>query len=544
MTVKKSYDAIIIGGGHMGITLGAYLQRAGMETAVFERRHEEGSAIYTSECTAPGFLHNLHAQYMEFIDWMPFYHDFGLEKLGARTLYPVAQSGIAFSDGRPPIVLYSVEKPEHLERSRKSIAEYSKQDAETFVEIREKVKSLEGLMVERCYNPPMLPTPENPDPDFFAAEALLEVLGLPRHYAKASPRTVIDCLFETPELRTLLYRKCVEWAIPVEMQGMGLGGITSCFWLGENWRLMIGGTHTLAHAMVMAGVREGMDFYEGREVVKVLLKGRKAVGIQLKDGTEVEARRVVASNADLKATLLEMVGEENLSPLWAKRARDFRIGPSCVLASTGMALREAPKFKSARYNPDIDKTFYTLVGFDTPQEMLEYCRDAECGRIPRIPGAGIWVNSLWDPTYAPHGKHSLCGWFFFPKASTHTREEWQEIKATYNDLFLERFRKWAPNMTGSNVIEDYFYTPLDQQDEMRLMEGDFMNGAVSPDQGGPNRPFPEAAHYRTEIEGLYLCGPYMFPGGGASAATGYNAFKNIAEDFGLEKFWQTNERGY
>ena len=385
MTVKKSYDAIIIGGGHMGITLGAYLQRAGMETAVFERRHEEGSAIYTSECTAPGFLHNLHAQYMEFLDWMPFYHDFGLEKLGARTFYPMAQSGIAFSDGRPPIVLYSVEKPEYVELSRKSIAAYSKHDAETFVDIRKKVQSLEEMMVERLYNPPELPTPENPDPDFFAREALLEILGLPPHYGRASPRTVIDCLFETPELRALMYRKSVEWGIPVEMEGMGMAGITSCFWLGENWRLMAGGTHTLAHAMVMAAVREGMDFYESSEVVKILLEGKRAVGVRLKDGTEIQARKLVASNADLKATLLEMVGEKNLSPLWARRARDFRIGPSCVLACTGLALHEAPRFKSARHNPDIDKTFYTVVGFDTPEEMLDYWRST--------PGWGTTVLS-------------------------------------------------------------------------------------------------------------------------------------------------------
>ena len=130
---KKSYDAIIIGGGHMGLCLGAYLQRSGMETAIFERRHEEGSAIFTSECTAPGFLHNLHAQYMEFLDWMPFYYDFELEKLGANTLYPEVQSGIAFSDGRPPICVYNVEKEENFEKTRKSIAVYSKHDADTIV---------------------------------------------------------------------------------------------------------------------------------------------------------------------------------------------------------------------------------------------------------------------------------------------------------------------------------------------------------------------------------------------------------------------------
>ncbi|MBW2623601.1 MAG: NAD(P)/FAD-dependent oxidoreductase, partial [Deltaproteobacteria bacterium] len=420
--VKKSYDAIIIGGGHMGLTLGAYLQRAGMEVAIFERRHEEGSAIFTSECTAPGFLHNLHAQYMEFMDIMPFYQDFELEKLGARFLYPKAQAGIAFSDGRPPIVLYSVKKPEYLELTRKSIAVYSKQDADTFVELRQKALLGMGMFAQSIYNPPTLPTPEVLDPSSIGAFMTMTALGLPPHYAKGSARSLIDNLFETPELRALLYRMSVEWGTPLEMMDMGVGGLVSLFYESLNWRLMIGGTHVLAHAMVMAGINEGMDFYESCEVSRILLDGEKAVGILLKDGTEVEARKLVASNADLKATMLEMVGEENLSPLWVKRVKDYKIGPSCVLASTGMALHEAPDYKSARHNPDINKTFYTMVGFDTPEEVLEYCRDAETGRVPRIPGAGTWVNSLWDPTYAPQGKHSLCGWFFFPKASSHTRE--------------------------------------------------------------------------------------------------------------------------
>ena len=90
------------------------------------------------------------------------------------------------------------------------------------------------------------------------------------------------------------------------------------------------------------------------------------------------------------------------------------------------------------------------------------------------------------------------------------------MRATYNDRFIDRYSRWAPNMTRANVIADYFYTPLDQQDEMRLMEGDFFNGAVRPDQMGYMRPFPEASNYRTEIESLYLCGPCTHPGGGAS----------------------------
>lgn len=542
MPASKTYDAVIIGGGNMGLCLGAYLQRYGMDTAIFERRHEEGSAIFTSECTAPGFLHNLHAQYMEFLDWMPFYHDFELEKLGARSLYPKAQSGIAFSDGRPPIVMYSVEKPEHFELTRKSIAQYSKSDADTFVDMMQKAVAMSPMIAAGLYSPPAQPTPEMPDPSA-GAGAFLEMMGVPGHYAKGSSRSVIDAMFETPELRALLYRMSVEWGIPLEVMGLGAAAV-STFGIYLNWRLMIGGTHTLAHAMVLAGIREGMDFYESSEVTKILIDNGKAVGVKLKDGTEIAARQLVASNADLKATLLDMVGEENLSALWVKRAQDFKIGPSCVLASTGLALHEAPVYKSAQYDPAINKTFYTVVGFDTPEEVLEYCRDAETGRIPRIPGAGIWVNSLWDPTYAPAGKHSLCGWFFFPKASSQTPEQWEKIRQTYNDRFIRRFSDWAPNMSWDNVIDHYFYTPLDQENEMRLMEGDFGNGAMRPDQLGHNRPFPEASMYRTEIEGLYLCGPYMYPGPGASAACGYNAFKVIAQDYSLERFWESNPRGY
>lgn len=533
--MKKEYDAIIIGGGSMGLTLGAYLQRAGMETAIFERRWEEGSAIYTSECTAPGFLHNLHANFCEFMDWHPPYHDFKLEELGARTIYPEAQAAIGFSDGRPPIVLYSVENPENFKKTHKSIAQYSKHDADTYVGLRKKIMELQDVIAATYYNPPQDVTG--------GREAFFPMLGIPADLTTASCRAIVDYLYESPEFKTMMYRILQEFGPELEMEGLG-AMILGNFWISLNWRMMVGGTHTLAHALEMACVREGMDFYENCEVVKVLLDNGRASGIQLKDGTQIKARKLVASNADIKATMLDMVGEENLSETWVKRIKNYRVGYSNVLASTALALHEAPDYKSAKYNPDMNKAFYTIVGFDTPEEILQYVRDGVSGRMPEIAGAGTWVNSLWDQNYAPKGKHSLTGWFFAPKASALTIEEWDEVKATYNDKFIKRFKKWAPNMTRDNVIADYFYTPLDQALEMRMMEGDFQNGSYMPNQTGHNRPFPEASQYRTEIEGLYLCGPYMHPGGGVSSGAGYNCFKVVAHDFGLEKFWENHPRGF
>jgi phytoene dehydrogenase-like protein len=541
---QKEYDAIIIGGGSQGLCLAAYLGRAGMETAIFERKHEEGGAFCTRETTAPGFLHN-HAQCMEFLDWMPFYHDFGLEKLGARTVYPDAQFGIAFSDGRPPIVLYSVAKEENFAKSHKSISAYSRQDADTWVECRKKALALEPLFCQFFYNPPMLPSQNDPDPLHTLGMAMMAQMGLPPHLAYGSGRDIVDYLFETPEFRTLFYKGLEDWGTPLEMPGMGVIALISLFFIEQTSRIGVGGTHTLAHAMVMAAVREGVDFYENASVTHVIVKNGTAAGVRLMDGTEIMARKLVASNADIKQTLLGMVGEVNLSPLWVKRTKAFKYGRSCVLGSTHMALHEAPKYKSARHDPAINRTLVVVTGFDGPEEMVDHIREIETGKVPTIPGLFCCVNSLFDPTYAPPGKHALSAWIFFPKASDLSREKWAEVRATYNDRIIRHFTRWAPNMTRANVIADFFETPLDLEDDKGIPEGDFCLGAMRPDQIAHNRPFPEAAMYRAEIGNMYLCSSGQHPLGGISCGVGYNAYKVISEDFNLSyKPWETNQRGF
>ena len=56
--MTQKVDAIIIGGGHNGLTCAAYLARAGRKVLVLERRHVLGGATVSEEIH-PGFTYSV-----------------------------------------------------------------------------------------------------------------------------------------------------------------------------------------------------------------------------------------------------------------------------------------------------------------------------------------------------------------------------------------------------------------------------------------------------------------------------------------------------
>ena len=533
--MQTTYDAIVIGAGHNGLCLAAYLARAGLKTAVIERRHEEGGGANTEDPVAPGFRFNMHANYMEFFDIMPMVKDFDLENSGLRSMTPENQAGIAFSDGRPPIVLH---RKDLLDKTHASISRYSKADADMYVEIQKRTMDFGPLMGFGMYTPPMTGMEEG-------QAAMLDMLygdmGIKGSDAIKTPKVMIDELYESDEMRALMYRVSVEFGVGIDTGGFGGMILTGLPWMIGCWRIAKGGTHTLAKAMSQVCYAHGVDLIENTEVDKIIVEDNRAVGV-IARGKEFRATKCIATNADPKQTLIRQVGEEHLPAQWVKRAKNFRFGPSHVLATPMFCLYDAPDYKSAKWDPDINKTHYTVVGYDTAEECVRYIRDAYSGRLPE-PAAGTWVNSLWDPSQAPAGRHAATGWYFFPPASALTAAEWTEVRETFNDRMLNRWTEFAPNMTRDNVIADKLYTPDQMERKNYMWEGDFSNGEMALDQMGTNRPFPEASSYRLCVDGLYLCGPSAYPGGGMHAAAGYNAYKVIAEDLGLPSPIVA-ERGY
>jgi phytoene dehydrogenase-like protein len=77
-------------------------------------------------------------------------------------------------------------------------------------------------------------------------------------------------------------------------------------------------------------------------------------------------------------------------------------------------------------------------------------------------------------------------------------------------------------------------TPLDLERRFGITEGNIFHGDIRLDQLFFSRPLPGWAHYKTPIEGLYLCGAGTHPGGGVTGAPGYNAAHTILRDIKLQ----------
>jgi len=82
-----SYDAIVVGGGHHGLIIACYLQRAGMKTAIFELQPILGGSVTSAEGPMPGFTFNPSANWTRFYGH-PAYKDFNLREKGLEYIFP------------------------------------------------------------------------------------------------------------------------------------------------------------------------------------------------------------------------------------------------------------------------------------------------------------------------------------------------------------------------------------------------------------------------------------------------------------------------
>jgi phytoene dehydrogenase-like protein len=79
-SLERTYDGIIVGAGHHGLTLGTYLARARLDILLVERRLTYGGGLCTREVTLTGFYHNLHSINHFYISETPWFRDLNLDE--------------------------------------------------------------------------------------------------------------------------------------------------------------------------------------------------------------------------------------------------------------------------------------------------------------------------------------------------------------------------------------------------------------------------------------------------------------------------------
>lgn len=529
---NKKFDFIVIGGGHQGLAVGAYLAKAGMKTLILERRNEMGGGLSTEEVTLPGFYHNLHSNFHGMIPLMPQYSDLELEKVGVRYFHPEANLGMPLRDGR--CLVWYVDEIKTYE----SIERFSKKDADAYADFKSKVTAHTDEMLRYIYTPPTAESIRN------THKIVANLMG--GDVFKISAYDWVKSYFENPHVQALALFHMSIAGYDITQKGLAHPGI-GYLAFATNWQLCRGGSHFLAHAVGGVFIRHGGDLVENSPVKEIILDGKRAVGVKTADGQSYYADKAVVSAIDLHQTFLEFLPSSALDADFRKKVEGLVYGRGDSLFGIHLALKKPPVYTSAKYNPDINMTFNLNIGYETPEDVLEHFEETNRNELPKHPRLNVSVNTLFDATQAPKGFHTGLMWQFAPyEIGDQGAEHWEKVKDDFAQKCIAVWREYAPNMDADNILAVHPYTPLDIAQKMvNMRRGGFHTLSLTPEQFDDKRPVPELSDFRTPIEGLYLAGSAMHCHGGIVGSPSYNALQVLGQDFDFldkmpigNKFWE------
>lgn len=526
-THTADFDGVVIGAGQHGLILAGYLVRAGLRIAVFERRPEEGGAMSTWE-SAPGVFHNL-ATHFKMHDG-PVLRDLELERYGVRMSYPPLKTAAPGDGDREPLLHFTAE----ADRTAASIEHFSRRDAATY----RRMMPVWNDWYERFVLPEVYRAPE-------PAEVLdARIADQPGgedylRLKRSSLHELMLELFESDLVRALL----IWMSNTSTYRASGLSTMAAhafLSWLVRRTGIVRGGSRQFARGLTRLITEHGGHVFTGEHVEEVVVDAGRAVGVRLRTGETVGARRFVASAVDVKQTVLKLVDPAHLDPGLVQRIRDFRLDDSSLFG-VHLVLSEPIGYRAERRDPEVANALRYIVGMDGTDDLIA---ERDAAREGRLPDGRLVVMTgsptHHDPSLARDGAHTAYGWVMVPaRLRDGGVDGWDAIAEETADRAID---SWAPateNLSPRTILHRRLTTPLDlQRSFINMAEGSINMGLLSPDQFGVRRPAPELSGYATPIEGLYLCGSSSHPGGQLTGANGYNAARRIAEDLGIRPWWQ------
>ena len=514
----QHYDAVIIGGGHNGLTCAAYLARAGKTVVVLERRHVLGGATVTEEIF-PGFKFSV-ASYVVSLLRPEIIRELELARHGLQVL-PVDGTLTPLDDG----YLWRID--DHGMTVRE-IRRWSKKDAEAYEEyallMAEMARFVKPLLAEAA------PSLGGLDP-----RGLSGLAGFARRFAalpEAQQTTFIQLLtmssadfvsqwFETEPLRATLSASGIIGTF-LGPRSPGSAYVLLHHYMGEidgeyrAWALPVGGTGAISGAIAAAAREAGAELRIDAPVARIATRDGRATGVVLESGAEITAATVI-SNADVRITLRDLLEPGTLAAEDEAAVRRYQFRGSS--AKVNFALSGLPTFTCLPEGTT--DHFRGMVSISPSIDYLERAYDdAVDGRFSRAPYVDMGFPSMIDPSVAPPGKHVMA--CFVQYAPYELAEStWDEQREALGDTVQATIARYAPDLPDL-VLHRQVLTPLDIERTFGLSEGNIFQGELLLEQLFAGRP-GVGLGYRTPVPGLWLCGSSVHPGGAISGAPGRNA---------------------
>jgi len=530
LTPQARYDAIVIGGGHNGLTAAAYLARGGLKTLVLERRDIVGGCCVTEEI-APGCRVS-STSYVASMLRPEVIKDLRLAEQGLRMVPCDPALQVAFPDAR--VVPWWADRDRAVAEFRK----HSPKDAETFVRVDDLLKKLARYLQPFFMEPP-------PEAHTAGIEGWSDLYRVSKRFRGISSREISQLIsFLTGSLGEFLDRNYESETIKTlflanNVYGKHGGPYQPGTAIGLLFHLLSGGEHELqgfcghvmggmgaiTQALARSGEKLGVEIRTSVSVSQIMTRNGRAIGVALEDGSEIRGR-IVLSNADPKRTFLGMLPASELPAEFVQAVRGIKMDGPC--AKVNMVLAEEPRFRGTSPSATpLERTFYTIV---PSLEFAERCYDvAKFGEIPEELWVDCVVSSNADSSLAPAGKHILT--CFVQYVPYRLREgTWDEKRELLGDRVVKKIAEHAPNVPGA-ILARQVLTPLDLERTYGLTEGNIFHGDLTLGQLFFMRPVAGWSRYRTPIAGLYLCGAGAHPGGGVTGAPGHNAAHQALRDW-------------
>lgn len=496
----RRWDAVVVGGGHNGLTAAAYLARAGKSVLVLEARDRVGGAC-TMEEVWPGYRLSPCA-YLVGLLHPRVIDELGLPAQGFRWSAATAGLFVPFEDGS------SVQLWDDDARCEAEVHRFSTVDVDGWRDFC----SVKGRLRDAL-------RPDGDD-DFWIGKAptidqIDERLG-GDHEARRMllEWSMVECVenyFQDERLQMAYLGQGVigtnasphdpgTASIHFHHQSGRLGGAPGM------WGYVEGGVGMVSFLLCDVARDLGVVVATGTPVARIL----PGEGVELAGGDRIRAD-VVVSNADPRVTL-QLLGDA-ADPAWKARVEAVpQVG--CTL-KLNVALRELPNFKA---RPGVLNEHH-MGQVNTPLTKAEWADGFEAmrrGELPKRLWSELYFQTTHDPSVAPAGVHTMSVFAQYVPYAFATGD-WDARREEVKRLALDSIGRFCDNIPDA-VLDVQVLGPPDIEKSVGLTGGHIFQGECLPAFMWENRLTPQ-----TPMPGVFLCGACTHPGGSVIGINGRNA---------------------